>query len=298
MRIAVNGFGRIGRIVTRILLNGGYDVVAINDVHGIKDARYLLMYDSIYGKFDKQIKISGNKLVVGGQEILVLKKRNPVNLPWKKLKVDIVVEATGVFINPKDAQLHLKAGAKKVIITAPCNGGKPDLMIVPGVNSSKLKKTHKILSVAPCTTNALAVRRGRSATQNIIPTTTGASNSIQVIFPKLRGKIIGRAIRVPVDIGSLIDLTAKLKKPFSVALVNKAFKEASLKNLRGILEYSTDELVSSDVILNSHSSVFDSLKTEKIGKSVRILSWYDNEFGYSSRVVDVINMVERLEGVS
>ena len=206
------------------------------------------------------------------------------------------------------------------------------MTIVPGVNGSKLKKSHKIISVASCTTNCLApvvkvleenfgvvqttfttihaytndqdlldssktkVRRGRSAAQNIIPTTTGASNSIQVIFPKLRGKIIGRSVRVPVDVGSLIDLTAQLKKPFTVASVNKAFNDASQKQLRGILEYSTDELVSSDVIRNSHSSVFDSLKTEKIGKSVRILSWYDNEFGYSSRVVDVIGMIERLEG--
>ncbi|MBT3643024.1 type I glyceraldehyde-3-phosphate dehydrogenase [archaeon] len=332
MRIAVNGFGRIGRIVTRILLEGGYDVVAVNDVHGVKDARYLLTYDSIYGKLNKKVEISGNNLVVDGKEILVLKKRNPATLPWKKLRVDVVVEATGMFTDPKKACAHQKAGATKVIITAPCSGSKPDLTIVPGVNGSKLKKSHKIISVASCTTNCLApvvkvleenfgvvqttfttihaytndqdlldssktkVRRGRSAAQNIIPTTTGASNSIQVIFPKLRGKIIGRSVRVPVDVGSLIDLTAQLKKPFTVASVNKAFNDASQKQLRGILEYSTDELVSSDVIRNSHSSVFDSLKTEKIGKSVRILSWYDNEFGYSSRVVDVIGMIERLEG--
>jgi len=332
MRIAVNGFGRIGRTVTRILLDGGYDLVAVNDIHGVMDARYLLMYDSIYGKLDKKVEVIGNHLVVGDKEIAVLKQKNPARLPWKKLGVDIVVEATGVFTNPKDARLHLKAGASKVIITAPCKGGKADLMVVPGVNHEKLRDSHKIFSVASCTTNALAplikvleenfgisqatfttvhaytngqelldssypkVRRGRSAAQNIIPTTTGASNAIQVIFPKLRGKIIGRSVRVPVDVGSLIDLTAQLKKPFTVASINKVFKTASQKQLRGILEYSTDELVSSDVIRNSHSSIFDSLKTEKLGRSVRILSWYDNEYGYSSRVVDVISMVDRLEG--
>jgi len=332
MRIAVNGFGRIGRTVTRILLEGGYDIVAVNDIHGVMDARYLLVYDSIYGKLDKSVEVVGNHLVVEGREIAVLKQKNPARLPWKKLGVDVVVEATGMFTNPKDARLHLKAGASKVIITAPCKGGKADLMIVPGVNHEKLRDSHNVFSVASCTTNALAplikvldenfgvsqatfttihaytngqelldssfpkVRRGRSAAQNIIPTTTGASNAIQLLFPKLKGNIIGRSVRVPVDVGSLIDLTAQLKKPFTVASINRAFRTASQKQLRGILEYSADELVSTDVIRNPRSSVFDSLKTEKIGKSVRILSWYDNEYGYSSRVVDVISMIERVSG--
>jgi len=306
------------------------NVVAINDIHGTKDAEYVLKNDSIYGKFKGKISTKGNCLFVNGKKILVLSEMDPLNLPWKKMKIDAVVESTGVFTKRHDALKHLKAGAKKVVVTAPLKD-KHDVTIVPGVNSKKLKKNHKLISVASCTTNCSASvlkvlnenfgikramlstihaytssqslvdssdeknpRRGRSALANIIPTSTGASEAISEVLPELKGKIKAMAMRVPVADGSIIDLTAELKKPFTVSEINSAFKKSAKKEMKGILEYSEDDLVSSDIIGNPHSAIFDSKLTNVEGNLVKILAWYDNEYGYSSRVVDILKMLGKM----
>lgn len=327
IKVAINGFGRIGRTVLRICLERGIDVVAINDVHGVEDARYLLKYDSVYGKYERSVSVRGKDLVVGEKKISVLSEREPEKLPWSKLGVDIVVESTGVFRDREGAGKHLKAGAKYVLITAPCDG-KPDLTIVPGVNDGKLKKSDKIISVASCTTNCLVpivkvlndnfkikralmttvhaytndqalqdsshkkFRRGRAAAENIIPTTTGAAKSFVEVLPELLGKINGLAVRVPVACGSLVDLTAELEKKFDVKKINAALKKASGESLKGIMEYSEEDLVSSDVIGNPHSAVVDGSSTQMEGNLVKVLAWYDNEFGYSNRVADVVGMLK------
>jgi len=330
MRIAINGFGRIGESVLKIALERKMNVVAINDIHGTKDAEYVLKNDSIYGKFKGKISTKGNCLFVNGKKILVLSEMDPLNLPWKKMKIDAVVESTGVFTKRHDALKHLKAGAKKVVVTAPLKD-KHDVTIVPGVNSKKLKKNHKLISVASCTTNCSASvlkvlnenfgikramlstihaytssqslvdssdeknpRRGRSALANIIPTSTGASEAISEVLPELKGKIKAMAMRVPVADGSIIDLTAELKKPFTVSEINSAFKKSAKKEMKGILEYSEDDLVSSDIIGNPHSAIFDSKLTNVEGNLVKILAWYDNEYGYSSRVVDILKMLGKM----
>ncbi|MCA9485634.1 MAG: type I glyceraldehyde-3-phosphate dehydrogenase [Nanoarchaeota archaeon] len=327
MNVAINGFGRIGRTVFKLALENKINVVAINDIHGVKDAEYLLKFDSIYGKYNKPVKTQGNYLIVGNKKIPVLNEKDPSKLPWKKLKVNVVVESTGVFRDRAGASKHLKAGAKHVLISAP--GKEVDVTIVPGVNSSALQKEHKIISVASCTTNCLApiikvlherfrisnalmttvhaytndqqihdsphkkFRRGRAAALNIVPTTTGAAKTVIEIFPELEGKINGLAVRVPVAVGSLVDLTAELEKPFTIEKIKSAFKTASQKELKGILEYSEDELVSSDVIGNPHSTIIDSLPTQTQGNTVKILAWYDNEYGYSNRVIDTIKMLNK-----
>jgi glyceraldehyde 3-phosphate dehydrogenase len=326
VNIAINGFGRIGRAVFRIALEKGINIVAINDVHGPKDAEYLLKYDSIYGPFKKPVKLQGDSLQVGNKKIKVLSERDPTKLPWKKLGADIIIESTGVFRDKPSASQHLKAGAKKVIITSPAK--QPDVTIVPGINSSALKKEHKIISVASCTTNCLVpvvkvlhdkfkinralmttvhaytndqnlhdnshkkFRRGRAAAMNIVPTTTGAAKSVVEIMPELLGKINGLAVRVPVPVGSLVDLVAELDGEYTVEQINAEFKKASQKQLKGIMEYSEDELVSSDIIANPHSTIVDALSTQVDGSMVKVLAWYDNEFGYSNRVVDVIKMLQ------
>ncbi|MFH1376602.1 MAG: type I glyceraldehyde-3-phosphate dehydrogenase [Candidatus Woesearchaeota archaeon] len=327
MRVAINGFGRIGRVVFKLALEKKVNIVAINDVHGPEDAAYLLKYDSTYGRFNGKIKSTKDSIIVNGKKILVLSERDPLKLPWKKLKVDVVVESTGAFTEKEGFLQHLEAGAKKVVITAPAKG--QDITIVPGINHKKLKNKHKTISIASCTTNCLAPvlkvlnnkfkiknalmttahaytnsqglldgyhkkpRRGRSAAMNIVPTTTGASQAVIEAMPEMKGKIDGMAMRVPVAAGSIIDLTAELKKRFDVDKINKAFKEASQKELKGILNYTEEELVSSDIIGDSHSVVIDGLNTRKIGKLVKVLAWYDNEFGYSCRVVEVIKMLRK-----
>ncbi len=329
MNIAINGFGRIGRVVARILFDKGLNLVAVNDLHGAEDAAYLLKHDSIYGVYSKNVKARGDFIVVGNKKVKVLSEKEPAKLPWKQLKVDVVIESTGVFTDPKDAAQHIASGAKYVLVTAPCKKNKPDLTIVPGVNHNKLKKEHKIISVASCTTNCLVpmvkvlhenfkikralmttvhaytndqnlhdnshkkTRRGRAAALNIVPTTTGAAESVVEIMPALLGKINGLAVRVPVACGSLVDLVAEVDGHFSVSQINSAFKKAAQKELKGILEYSEEELVSSDVINNSCSAVFDSLCTQADGNLIKVLGWYDNEFGYSSRVVDVVKMLSK-----
>lgn len=330
MRVAINGFGRIGRTVLKLCLENKIDVVAINDVHGTEDARYLLQYDTIYGKYKHEVKTKDTNLIVNKKTIKVLSERDPLKLPWKQLGVDLVIESTGAFRKREELTMHLKSGAKYVVLTAPGKGeDKPDLTVVPGVNHSKLNKNHQIVSVASCTTNCLVplvkvlhdkfkikramfttvhaytndqviqdgfhkkVRRGRAAAQNMVPTTTGAADSVVEIMPDLLGRITGLAVRVPVAVGSLVDLTAELDKVFDTVTINDSLKKASQSSLKGILEYSEDEIVSSDVIGNPHSTIFDARSTQIDGNLVKVLAWYDNEFGYSSRVVDVLKMMKK-----
>ncbi len=330
MNIAINGFGRIGRIVFKIALEQGLNVVAVNDVHGVKDAAYLLKYDSVYGKYDKKVEISSDNLIVNGKKIRVISEREPEKLPWKKIGAEIVIESTGVFTGRENASKHFLAGAKYILITAPAEN--PDITNVPGVNHHKLKKEHKIISVASCTTNCLVpivkvlhdkfvikrallttihaytndqnihdsshrkIRRGRAAALNIIPTTTGAEEAVAQVMPELLGKINGLAVRVPVICGSLVDLVAELEKKFDVKTINGSLKNASQKEMKGIIEYSEDELVSTDIIGNSHSAIVDGLSTQVEGNLVKVLAWYDNEYGYSCRVVDVIKMLKKWAG--
>ena len=327
MKVAINGFGRIGRAVLRLGVDRGIDVVAINDVHGVKDAAYLLKFDSVYGRYGKNVLVSGDSLVVGGKRIKVLSERDPLKLPWEKLGVDIVVESTGAFRDKKDASKHLKAGAKYVLISATSKDA--DITLVPGVNEEMLKEKDKIISVASCTTNALApiakilndefgieraflttihsytssqglvdgyarkTRRGRAAAVNLVPTTTGATEATTKALPELEGKIDGLAIRAPILLGSLVDLVAELKGKFDVKKVNAAFKKASKGKMKGIIGYSEDELVSSDIIGEKNSALVDSLSTMKDGNLIKVLAWYDNEMGYSGRLIDVINLIEK-----
>ncbi len=326
MNIAINGFGRIGRTVFRICSERGLNVIAINDPHGAETAAYLLKYDTIYGRFPGSIFVEKNNLVVNGKKIILISERELKKLPWKKLNIDVVIESTGVFKDRESCAMHLKAGAKKVVLTTP---SKNIPMIVPGVNEEKLRAVDHIISVSSCTTNCLApiakilndafgiqralmttvhaytndqviqdsdhkkLRRGRAAAMNLIPTTTGAAFAVTEVIPELKDKITGLAIRSPVICGSLLDLVAELKKPFTVEQINAVFKRAAETGYKGIVEYSEDELVSSDVIANPYSAVFDSKLTQKEGNMAKILAWYDNEYGYSQRVADVVRMIER-----
>ncbi len=327
MRIAINGFGRIGRIVFRVLAERGIQVAAINDPHGIDTAAYLLKYDTAYGPFNGTIEKRGNILVVNGKKTEIVTERDPLRLPWKDMKIDVVIESTGVFTDGKSAAQHILAGAKKVVITAPATN--VDAMIVPGVNHEKLAKHHNTISVSSCTTNCLTPvvkilnetfgieralmttvhaytndqviqdsdhkkpRRGRAGAMNLIPTTTGAAHAVEDVMPEMKGRLTGLAVRAPVICGSLIDLTAELRHPFSIELVNDVFKKASEKKYKGIVEYSEEELVSSDIIGNKNSAVFDAKSTQKSGNLVKVLAWYDNEYGYSNRVVDVVMMLKK-----
>lgn len=327
MKIGINGFGRIGRAVFRIALENKIEVVAINDLHGIEDAAYLLKYDSVYGKYDKKVEVKGGDLIVAGKKVKVFSESKPEKIPWKRAGVDVVVESTGVFREVAKARGHLKAGAKKVLISAPCKG--PGLIIVPGVNDYELTKRDDVISVASCTTNCLAPivkvldekfgiisghmttvhaytssqmlvdgnhkdkRRGRAAAENIIPTTTGASIAVEQVYPKLKGKLSGVSIRVPVPSGSIVDFVAKLDKKATVEEVNKEFEKMANKGMKGIIEYSVEPLVSKDIIGNSHSAIVDSENTRIQGDLVKVFAWYDNEFGYSNRMVDLIKTLKK-----
>lgn len=327
MRVAINGLGRIGRHVLKIGLEKGIDFVAINDLTDVETLAYLVKYDSVYRGYDKKIEAGKDFIKIDGKKIKVLSEKNPESLPWKKLGVDVVIEATGLFTNREDAKRHLDAGAKRVIISAPAK--QPDITLVLGVNDSRLKKSHKIISMASCTTNCLAplakilddnfgikkglmttvhaytstqavldtpkkkIRRGRAAAENIIPTTTGAAKAVIEVLPNLKGKIDGMAMRVPVPSGSIVDFVVELNKKVSAEDINKAMKKASSGKMKGILQYSEEELVSSDILENSHSSVYDVNSTQILGGNfVKILSWYDNEYGYSSRLVDLIKKLK------
>jgi glyceraldehyde 3-phosphate dehydrogenase len=338
VKVGINGFGRIGRLVFRALLEQSkdLDVVAVNDLTDPKHLATLLKYDSVHGRFPGKIEAGEGKLVVNGKTIQVLKEREPAKLPWKSLGVDVVVESTGFFTDregPKGGFTdHLKAGAKYVIISAPAKG--PDATIVLGVNDSKLTGKEKCISNASCTTNCLApmamvldqnfgiergtmttvhaytndqrvadlihedLRRARAAAVNIIPSTTGAARAIGEVLPNLKGKLDGLALRVPVPDGSITDLTVEVRQEVTPELVNKAFREAANGPLKGILEYTEDPIVSSDIVDNPHSCIFDAKSTlvtpQGNGRMVKILGWYDNEWGYSCRTADLVARVGKM----
>ncbi len=322
MRVAINGLGRIGRPVLKLCLQNRIKVVAINDLTDPKTLAYLLKYDSVYGRCPEVIKAGENYIKIGKKKIRVYNKSNPEELPWKRLKVDAVVEATGRFRNRSDAYKHVMAGAKKVVISAPSPDA--DVTIVPGVNDADYNKIHEIISLGSCTTNCLApvakvldetfgiskgfmttvhaytndqkildlphkkLRRGRAAAQNIIPTSTGATQAVASVLPQLKGKLDGLALRVPVACGSIVDFTCQLREAATIRRINNAFERAAKNELKGILQYTEDEIVSSDVIKNPHSTIVDGLSTQVIGEKnhlIKVLAWYDNEYGYSNRMI-------------
>ncbi|WP_439691647.1 type I glyceraldehyde-3-phosphate dehydrogenase [Curtobacterium sp. SP.BCo] len=332
VKIGINGFGRIGRNFFRAALAKGSDleIVAVNDLTDNAALANLLKFDSITGRLGKSVELDGDNIVVDGKAIKVLAERDPANLPWGELGVDIVIESTGFFTKAADAQKHIDAGAKKVIISAPATGD--DVTIVLGVNEDQYDPAnHNIISNASCTTNSLAPlakvfndkfgierglmttvhaytadqnlqdgphkdpRRARAAALNIVPTSTGAAKAIGQVMPELAGKLDGFALRVPVPTGSITDLTLETKAEVTVDEINAAYKEAAEGPLKGILLYSEDPLVSTDITTDPHSSIYDSGLTKVIGGLVKITSWYDNEWGYSNRLVDLTEYVgERL----
>lgn len=333
-RIAINGFGRIGRLVFRkAILDEDIEVVAINASYPAETLAHLIKYDSTHGKFDGEV-ISGERTIsVNGKEVQLLSSRDPQNLPWRQLDIDIVVEATGKFNSREKASLHLEAGARKVILTAP--GKNEDVTIVRGVNDESLDvEKHFIISNASCTTNCLApvakvlddqfgienglmttihsytndqknldnphkdLRRARACGQSIIPTTTGAAKALSLVLPQLKGKVHGIALRVPTPNVSLVDLVLDLKRDVTADEINNAFYAAANGTLRGILEYTTEPLVSIDFNSNPHSAVIDGLSTMVIGeRKVKVLAWYDNEWGYSNRVVELVKYVAAEMGI-
>ena len=326
VKIAINGFGRIGRNVFRAAQGTkGFEIVAINDLTDPATLAHLLKYDSVHGQFAGDVKSTENEIIVNGQAIKVCKERDPASLPWKALGVDVVIESTGLFTDRVNAQKHIDAGAKKVIISAPAKG--EDLTVVMGVNEAAYQPaTHHVISNASCTTNCLApvakvlldqfgivkglmttvhaftndqqildlphkdLRRARAASLSMIPTTTGAAKAVSLVLPQLKGKLDGLAVRVPTPNVSLVDLVVITEKDTSVAEVNAALKRAANGPLQGILEFCELPLVSKDFNGNPASSIVDSLTTTVIGGNmVKVMAWYDNEWGYSNRVVDLVN---------
>lgn len=323
IKVGINGFGRIGRLVFRRLLNTpGVEVVKINDLTSNDVLAHLLKYDSVHGKFDGTVASDEESITVNGNRILCSSEKDPAKLNWGALDVDVVVESTGRFTERAGAELHRQAGAKKVLISAPAKG--EDATIVLGVNDSALTKDMVVVSNASCTTNCLApmakvlddlcgiesgymttihaytadqnlqdaphkdLRRARAAAQSIVPTSTGAAKAVALVLPHLKGRLDGFAARVPVIDGSLTDLTVIVRKPATKEEINAAMQAASETYLKGILEYCTDPIVSTDIIGNFHSCIFDSKLTSANGNLVKIVGWYDNEWGYSCRVVDLI----------
>jgi glyceraldehyde 3-phosphate dehydrogenase len=325
IRIGINGFGRIGRIVFRTMWarKGEFEIVGINDLTDAKTLAYLLKYDSVYGRFQGEAGVDGTSLVVDGKKIPVSAEKDPAKLPWGQLKVDVVLECTGAFTNKADCAKHITAGAKKVILSAPPKD-ELDAIIVIGVNDASLKPEHKIVSNASCTTNCLApvakvlhenfgIKRGlmttchaytgdqrildmihkdphraRAAALNIIPTTTGAAKAVGKVIPALKGRLNGYALRVPTPVGSIVDLTVELEKPATPEAINAAMKKAAEGELKGILGYTDDPIVSSDVIGTTVSSLFDGNLTQAIDPTfVKVCSWYDNEWGFSNRMADL-----------
>ena len=324
IKVGINGFGRIGRLVFRALIdNPNVEIVKINDLTDNATLAHLLKWDSVHGKFKGTVSADNDSLTVNGRRIIASAERNPEALGWGELGVDVVVESTGIFTDRAKAGLHISAGAKKVIISAPAKGAV-DATVVLGVNDNVLTPDMQIISNASCTTNCLApmvkvlhetfgvvqgfmttihaytadqslqdaphrdLRRARAAAVNIVPTTTGAASAVGEVLPELKGKLDGNAIRVPVPDGSVTDFTAVLARPATVAEINAAFQAAAAGSLKGILEYSDEPLVSSDIIGNAHSCIFDSDLTTANGTLVKVVGWYDNEWGYSNRVADLI----------
>ena len=325
-KIAINGFGRIGRLAFRQLVERqDTRVVAINDLTDVETLAHLLKYDSIHGKFNGSIAVVDGNLVVNDATINISAERDPSNLPWGTLGVDVVIESTGMFTSKEQAELHLQAGAGKVVISAPAKGDLKTLVL--GVNDEILTDEDRVVSNASCTTNCLApmakvlddafgvehglittvhaytsdqrlqdaphkdLRRARAAALSMIPTSTGAAKAVGLVLPQLAGKLDGLAVRVPTPTGSVTDLTVILKKEVTAEEVNAAMKAAADGPMKGVLEYSTDPLVSVDIVGNTHSCIFDSELTKSMGKTVKVFGWYDNEAGYATRVAD---LVERL----
>lgn len=327
MKVAINGFGRIGRLTFRNLLNNeNVEVVAINDLTDNDTLAHLLRYDSAHGRFPGDVSVEGDAIIVNGTKIAALAERDPEKLPWADMGVDIVLESTGIFRDEAGAGKHLSAGAKRVIISAPAKGDIKTVVL--GVNDDTMTGEEKILSNASCTTNCLApvakvlhdsfggiqkgfittihaytadqrlqdaphsdLRRARAAAINIVPTTTGAAKAVGLVLPDLKGRLDGNAVRVPTVTGSMTDLTCVLGQEVSAEEVNKAMKAAADGPMKGVLEYTEDPIVSSDIIGNPHSSIFDALSTNVNGNMVKVLSWYDNEAGYSARSADLIAKV-------
>lgn len=328
VRVGINGFGRIGRMFLRAAAGEkDIEVVAVNDVTDSATLAYLLKYDSVHRLYPGTVESTADSLVVDGRKIKVLSIKDPEQLPWKDLQVDVVIESTGLFVDKESASKHIKAGAKKVLITAPAKN--PDLTIVLGVNDKDYNKSqHNIISNASCTTNSLApvikilqdkfgikhglmttihsytndqrildlphkdLRRARAAALSMIPTSTGAAKSVGEIIPSLAGKFDGMSVRVPLPDGSLTDFVCVVEKPTTVEEINKAFKEAAAGPMKGILQYNEEQIVSVDIIDNPHSSIFDSTLTKVIdGVLVKVCAWYDNEWGFSKRLVDVVKMM-------
>ncbi|MCK5131194.1 MAG: type I glyceraldehyde-3-phosphate dehydrogenase [Candidatus Sabulitectum sp.] len=328
VKVAINGFGRIGRLVYRqSLKHDDIDIVAVNDLTDPAMLAHLLKYDSVHGVFPGEVKVDGDRIIAGGDSFVVSSQPDPLKLPWKEMGVDIVIESTGFFRTREKAAYHIQAGAKKVVISAPAKGkAGADLTVVFGVNSDLYDpQKHHVVSTASCTTNCLApvakvlndtfgidtgvmttihaytndqrildlphsdMRRARSAAINVIPTTTGAAAAVSLVIPELKGKLDGMAVRVPVPDGSLVDLVCMLKTDATEEAVNNAMKVASETSMKGVLQYTDEPLVSSDVVGNPYSSIFDSGITKMIGpRMLKVLAWYDNEFGYSSRMVDML----------
>lgn len=330
IRVAINGFGRIGRNVFKIILQTeGVEVVAINDLTDSKTLAHLLKYDSVHGKFSGTVEAKEGAIVVNGKEIKITAIREPKSLPWKEMNIDVAIESTGIFASadgPKGGYLnHIEAGAKKVILTVPA---KDDIAtIVLGVNPQDIKPEITAYSNASCTTNCLAplakvlhekfgivkglmttvhaytndqaildvphsdLRRARSAAVSIIPTSTGAAKAVALVIPELKGKMDGMAMRVPVPDGSVVDLTFEMERAATKEEINSAVKEAAQGALKGILEYTEDPIVSVDIVGNTHSSIFDAKSTMVTGNMAKVVSWYDNEIGYSNRVVDLIKAI-------
>ncbi len=333
-RIAINGFGRIGRTIMRIAkLHRHYDVVAVNDLSTPDQLAYAFKYDSTHGIFPGKVSCEGSTMVIDGDPFEVLMERDPAKLPWKELEVDYVIESSGAFRQLADLNKHLDAGARRLILTVPCKDPL-DATLVAGVNDHVVTADSRIISNASCTTNCAAPlakvlheafgiergllttvhaytsdqrlidaphrdkRRSRNAATNIVPTSTGAARAIGLVMPELAGKLDGLAMRVPVPDGSLVDLTVNLQKNVSVEAVNDAMAKAAAGPLRGILEYCQDPIVSSDIIGNPHSSIFDSLLTQVIEeRMVKVISWYDNEWGYSTRVEELIEKLAEMDGM-
>ncbi len=330
MNVGINGFGRIGRISFRALLQKkGLEVVAINDLTDTKTLAHLLKYDSVHGKFPGEVTYDAENLIINGHKIRVFAIKNPSEIPWKKLGVEVVLESTGFFTEKEKAQAHIEAGAKKVIISAPATGEMKTVVL--GVNDDTLTAEDQIISNASCTTNCLApmvkvlednfgiesgfmttihaytadqkiqdaphkdLRRARTAATSIIPTSTGAAKALGLVIPSVKGKLNGVAMRVPIPDGSITDFTATIKKSATKEEINHAFKKASeTGSLKGYLEYTDEPIVSIDIVGNPHSCIFDSDLTLVIGNTVKIFGWYDNESGYSNRIADLMEKVGSL----
>lgn len=328
IKVGINGFGRIGRLFLRAAIDRkDLEVVAVNDISTPEVLAHLFKYDSIHGRFKGEVAFDEESIFVNGRKIRVFSEPDPSKIPWDEYAIDVIVESTGRFTDGEKAKAHIRGSVKKVVITAPAKNA--DATIVIGVNENTLNKEHKVISNASCTTNCLApmvrvlnenfgveegfmttvhaytndqriidaphrdLRRARAAAASIIPTTTGAAKAIGLVIPELKGKLDGVALRVPTLDGSVVDLNVRLSKEVSIEEINAAFKEASSTYLKGILEYTEDPIVSVDIIGNPHSCIFDALSTMKIGRFYKVFGWYDNEWGYSNRLVDLVEYLRK-----